>query len=67
MPTVKDESKDDVLYFTKSIFQVEKVRVLDNVLDLAHAIWPTYMDRINNKSIIVIHSETRPYSIGQEN
>ena len=67
MPTVKDESKDDVLYLTKSIFQVEKVRVLDNVLDLAHAIWPTYMDRINNKSIIVIHSETRPYSIGQEN
>ena len=67
MPTVKDESKDDVLYFTKSIFQVEKVRVLDNVLDLAHAIWPTYMDRIKNKSIIVIHSETRPYSIGQEN
>ena len=33
VPTVKDESNDDVLDFTKSLFKEAKVAVPDNVLD----------------------------------
>ena len=56
VPTVKDESSDDVLEFTKSLFKEAKVSVPDNVLDCAHRIGPSYTDRITSKkckSIIV--------------
>ena len=51
--TVKNESSDDVLEFTKSLF---KVTVSGNVLDRAHRIGPSYTDGITSikcKSIIV--------------
>ena len=53
---VKDESSDDVLEFTNSLFKEAKVSALDNVLDRAHRIGPNYTDRITSKkckSIIV--------------
>ena len=56
VPTVKDESNDDVLDFTKSLFKEAKVAVPDNVLDRVHRVAPSYTDRITNKnckSIIV--------------
>ena len=56
VPTVKNESSDDVLEFTKSLFKEAKVAVSDNVLDRAHRIMPSYTDRITSKickSIIV--------------
>ena len=49
VPTVKDESSDDVLEFTKSLFKEAKVAVPDNVLDHTHRIGPSYTDRITNK------------------
>ena len=51
MPTLKDESSDDVLDFTKSLFKEAKVSVSDNVLDGAHRIGPSYMERKTNKNI----------------
>ena len=56
VPTIKYESGDDVLEFAKSLFKEAKVAVPDNVLDRAHRIGPSYMDRITSekwKSIIV--------------
>ena len=56
VPTVKDESRDDVLEFTKSLFKEAKVAVPDIVLDCAHRVEPSYTDRITSKkckSIIV--------------
>ena len=56
VPTVKDESSDDVLEFTKSLFKEAKVAVTDNVLDRASRIGLSYTDRITSKkckSIIV--------------
>ena len=56
VPTVKNESSDDVLEFTKSLFKEAKIEVPDNVLDRAHRIGPSYTDRITSKkckSIIV--------------
>ena len=56
MPTVKNESSDDVLEFTKSLFKEGKVAVPDNMLDRAHRTVPSYMERITSKickSIIV--------------
>ena len=56
VPTVKDESSDDVLEFTKSLFKEANVAVPDAVLDRAHRIGPSYTDRITSKkckSIIV--------------
>ena len=56
VPTVQIESSDDVLEFTKSLFKEAKVAVPDNVLDRAHIIGSSYMDRVTNKkwkSIIV--------------
>ena len=49
VPTVKDESSDDVLEFTNSLFKEAKVSVPDNVLDRAHRIGPSYTDRITSK------------------
>ena len=54
--TVKNESSDDVLEFTKSLFKEAKVAAPDNVLDRAHRIASSYTDRITSKkckSIIV--------------
>ena len=42
VPTVKDESSDDLLEFTKSLFNEAKVAVPDNVLDRPHRIGPSY-------------------------
>ena len=56
MPTVKDESSNDVLEFTKSLFKEAKVADPDNVLNRAHGIGPSYTNRITSKkckSIIV--------------
>ena len=56
VPTVKNESSDDVLEFIKSVLKEAKVAVPDIALDRAHRIWPSYTDRIaskNCKSIIV--------------
>ena len=49
--TIKDESSDDILEFTKSLFKAAKVAVPDNVLDRAHRIGPRkpITDRITNK------------------
>ena len=41
VPTVKEESSDDVLEFTKSLLEEAKVPVPDNVLDHAHRIGPS--------------------------
>ena len=71
VPTVKHESSDDVLEFTKSLFKEANVAVPDTVLDRAHRIEPSYTDRITSKkckSIIVrfTNFDTGLYSIGQE-
>ena len=42
MPTVKDESNDDVLEFTKSLFKEGNVAVSHTVLDRAHRIEPRF-------------------------
>ena len=54
--TVKDESSNDVLEFTKSLFKEAKVSVPGTKLDRAHRIGSSYPDRITSKkckSIIV--------------
>ena len=48
VPTVKDESSDDVLEFTKFLFKETKVAIPDKVLDHAHGIGPSYKARITN-------------------
>ena len=62
VPTVKDESSNDVLEFTTYLFKEAKVAVRDNVLDRAHRIGPSYTERITSKkckSIIVRFSTRR--------
>ena len=49
VPTVKNESSDDVLEFTKSLFKEAKVAVPDNVLDCVHRTGSSYTDRITSK------------------
>ena len=49
VPTVKDESSDDVLEFTKSLFKEVKIAVPDNVLDRTNRIGPSNTERITNK------------------
>ena len=49
VPTVRNESSNNVLEFTKSLFKEAKVAVPNNVLDRAHRIGPSYTDRISNK------------------
>ena len=56
VPTVKDETSDDVFQTTKSLFTEAKVDIPENVVDRAHRIGPTYTDKKSNKickSIIV--------------
>ena len=49
VPTVKNESSDDILEFTKSLFKEAKVAVPNIVLDRAHRIGPSNTDRITSK------------------
>ena len=54
--TVKDESSNDVLEFTKSLFKEAKVSAPGTELERAHRIGSSYPDRITSKkckSIIV--------------
>lgn len=53
MPTVKDEASDDILEFTKSLFEEGKVAVPDNTLYCDHRITPSYRGRITNKNVKV--------------
>ena len=50
MPTVKDESNDDVLEFTKSLLKEGNVAVSHTVLDRAHRIEPRFnlLKKANN-------------------
>ena len=71
VPTVKNESSDDILEFTKSLFKEAKVAVPDIVLDRAHRIGPSYTDRMTSKKCKaslsdLLDFDTRLYSIGQE-
>ena len=50
VPTVKNESSDDVLEFTEFLFIEAKVAVPDNVLDRAHRVGRSYTDKINSKN-----------------
>ena len=58
VPTAKDESSDDVLEFTKSLFQEAKVAGPDTALDRAHSNGPSYTDRITSKKCTSIGSRT---------
>ena len=49
VPTAKNESSDDALEFTKSLFKEAKVAVPDNVLDCVHRTGSSYTDRITSK------------------
>ena len=56
IPAISNESSDDVMNLTKSLFKEVKVSVPENVLDCAHRIGPIYTDRVSHKkckSIIV--------------
>ena len=44
IPAVSNESSDDVMNLTKSLFKEAKVSVPENVLDHAHRIGPIYTD-----------------------
>ena len=64
VPTVKGESSDEVLDFTKSSFKEAKVVAPDNILDRAHRIGLSYADRRTNKKCKsslcdLPHSDTR--------
>ena len=56
IPAVSNESSDDVMNLTKSLFKEAKASIPENVLDRAHTIGPIYTDRVSQKkckSIIV--------------
>ena len=56
VPTVQNESSEEVLEKVKSLFTEGKVEIPDTVLDRAHRIGPSYTDKAskkNCKSIIV--------------
>ena len=57
VPAVKNESSDDVLEFTKSLFKEANVAFPDDVLDRAHRIGPSYTDRITSKKMQKHHCE----------
>ena len=52
IPTISNESSDDVMNLTKSLFK--EVNVPENVSDGAHRIGPIYTNRINQKSAKVL-------------
>ena len=49
IPAVSNESSDDVMNLTKSLFKEPKVSVPENILDRAHRIEPIYTDRVSQK------------------
>ena len=49
IPAENNESSDDVMNLTKSLFKEAKVSLPKNVLDRAHRIWPIYTDTISQK------------------
>ena len=51
IPTENNESSDDVINLTKSLFKEAKVSVPENVLDRAHRIGPIYTDRVSQKKV----------------
>ena len=56
IPAVSNESSDDVMNLTKSLFKEAKLSVSNNFLDRAYRIWPVCNDRVSPKkckSIIV--------------
>ena len=62
IPAISNESSDDVMNLTKSLFKEVKVSVPDNVLDCSHRIGPIYTERVSHKkckSIIVKFSTSR--------
>ena len=46
IPTVSNESSDDVMNYMKSLFKEAKLSVPKNVLDRAHRIGPIYTGRV---------------------
>ena len=55
-PAISNESRDDVMNLTKSLFKEAKLSFPKNVFDSAHRIGPIYADRVSPKkckSIIV--------------
>ena len=54
IPAVSNESSDDVMNLTKSLFKEAKVSVLENVLDRAHRIGPIYTDRVSRKKSVKV-------------
>ena len=50
VPTIKNESSNDVFELKKSLFKEAKITAPDNVLDCAHRIGPSYTDRITSKN-----------------
>ena len=56
IPAVSNESSDDVMNLTKSLFKEAKLSFPNNFLDRAYRIWPICNDRVSPKkckSIIV--------------
>ena len=49
IPAENNESSDDVINLTKSLFKEAKVSVPQNVSDRAHVIGPIYADRVSQK------------------
>ena len=49
IPAVSNESSDDVMSLTKSLFKEAKLSVPNNFLDLAYRIGPIYTDRVSPK------------------
>ena len=54
IPAVSNESSDDVMNLTKSLFKKAKVSVPEMVSDRAHRIGPIYTDRVSQKSVKVL-------------
>ena len=63
IPTISNESSDDVMNLTKSLFKEVKVSVPENVSDGAHRIGPIYTNRINQKSAKVLLQVFLPSTI----
>ena len=51
IPAVSNESSDDVMNLTKSLFKEPKVSVPENILDRDHRIEPIHTDRVSQKKV----------------
>ena len=49
IPAENNESSDNVMNLTNSLFKEAKVSLPKNVLDRAHRIWPIYTDIVSQK------------------